>query len=116
MENATEGLVRETYGAAVAFYQSARATNPRLRRLFADIAEDETRHAALSLDLARWLESRLTVDERASVDASRHAALAHFRAESSRSRGDAFDRELGMPDGAAADMLFDAVFPAAWVD
>lgn len=115
LENAAEGLVRETFGAAVAFYQAERATSARLRRLFADIAEDETRHAALSLDLARWLDGRLTREERAAVAATREASLARFRGEM-RTEGDAFDRALGMPDAVAAAALVAAVFPAAWHD
>jgi hypothetical protein len=47
-ENVVEGCVRETYGALLATWQAAHATDAAIRRCFSRIAADETRHAALA--------------------------------------------------------------------
>ena len=59
IDNAEEGCVRETFGAALVAVQADRATDPRVRALMRGIAADELRHAALSWRIARWLEARL---------------------------------------------------------
>ena len=59
LENAREGCVRETYGALVAHLQTTRAADPEVRACMAVIADEETEHAALSWDVAAWLESRV---------------------------------------------------------
>ena len=47
VENAIEGCVRETYGALVSFWQARAAGDPKVREVYARIAEDElsTRHS-----------------------------------------------------------------------
>lgn len=45
VENARAGCVEETWAALVAHVQAARASSTRARRLFAEIAANETRHA-----------------------------------------------------------------------
>jgi hypothetical protein len=74
LENATEGCVRETYGALVAAHQARFARSRRVRELHALITRDETRHAALSLDVATWAAARLSSAARRRVAAaSRHS-------------------------------------------
>jgi rubrerythrin len=48
IENACEGCVRETWGAACAVAQSKRATDPEIRQAMRAIARDELAHASLS--------------------------------------------------------------------
>ena len=79
-DNAVEGQVGETIGALVATCQ-ARSAAPALRPLFASIARDEARHAALAHDLAPWLAAQLTAADRAAVSAARRAAIARTAAE-----------------------------------
>jgi hypothetical protein len=79
-DNAVEGCIRETYGALVAHAQARQAADPRVRRVLAGIAADETRHAALSWSLAEWARARMSPAER------RRAA---------RGTGDAFERMEG---------------------
>jgi rubrerythrin len=74
-ENAVEGCVRETFGAMVATWQAANATDARVRRSMKRIARDETRHAALAWAVARWAESRL--DRKARTRVARARAAAH---------------------------------------
>jgi len=51
LENAVEGCVRETYGAAVGAWQARRAPDDRVRRAFAPVVADEARHADLAWDV-----------------------------------------------------------------
>lgn len=72
IENAHEGCVRETFGALVATFQARRATDPEIATAMANIADDETEHAALAWDVAAWLDTRLD-------DAGRNAVLGARR-------------------------------------
>ena len=74
MENAREGCVRETYGALMACWQAKHAADPKIREAMAAIAHDETEHAALSWDIARFIESKLDDKNRALVHASQEDA------------------------------------------
>ena len=65
VENAREGCVRETYGALVAHAQARVATDLDVRRAMSVIADEETAHAALSWDIADWVESQLDARSRA---------------------------------------------------
>jgi hypothetical protein len=51
----------ETYGASLAHHQALCARDPQVRAVMTAIAEDETRHAALSWQVAHWLELRPAV-------------------------------------------------------
>ena len=75
IENAVEGCVHETYGALLLRWQAARTTDALLRATFAAIAEDEIRHAALSWQVARWIESELGSAARRRVRAARSRAI-----------------------------------------
>jgi hypothetical protein len=81
IENAVEGCVRETFGALVAGYQAEVASDGPVRRLFATVAEDETRHAELAWDLADWLDSRLGASARERVREARLRALDELVAQ-----------------------------------
>lgn len=75
MENAVEGVVRQTYGAAAASFRARTAEDPDLRALMASIARDEHEHAELAFEIARWLQGAIDPIEGALVeDAMRHAA------------------------------------------
>jgi hypothetical protein len=80
-ENAVEGCVRETYGALLATWQAAHARDPEIAAEMARIAEDETRHAALSWAIARWAEGQLDERARMRLAALREAALARLERE-----------------------------------
>jgi hypothetical protein len=55
IHNAVEGCVSELFGAALLHAQAAAATDPAAARALREIAADEERHAALSLDIDAWL-------------------------------------------------------------
>jgi hypothetical protein len=107
LENAVEGCVRETYGALVAHYQAQTAHDPVVRAAMAVIAEDETRHATLSWQVAEWLEPRLSHDERRAVHAARAAALATLRDELDAGIPRADMALIGLPEQPLAVALLD---------
>lgn len=84
--NAVEGCVHESYAALVASARSRRAPDPTIRRVFARIAEDETRHGQLAWDLHAWLQPLLTEAEVRDVRARQHAALAGLPARARRAQ------------------------------
>ncbi|MCB9759895.1 MAG: ferritin-like domain-containing protein [Alphaproteobacteria bacterium] len=66
-----EGCMGETIGAFQATAMAERAQDPAIRALLARIADDETRHAALSWKIVRWALS-------VGGDAVRAAVIAAF--------------------------------------
>jgi hypothetical protein len=96
--NAREGCVYETFAALVAGVRARRTSDLRLRRVFARVAADETRHAQLAWDLDVWFRGQLDAGAVARVEAARQEALAQLPA---RARGVAqLPAELGALDDA----------------
>lgn len=114
LENAREGMVRETYGALAATYQARAARDRRLSRMLAVIAEDETRHAALSIDYGAFLDQRLSADERREVAAARDAAARQLPSDVAVTLAPEVHEALGWPRPETARALAEAAFPAAW--
>jgi len=106
LENATEGCVRETMGAAFTMHQAMYAESEDVRAGFAAICDDEAEHAAFSWDLRAWFDARLTGAERARVDAAHHDALEQARIASFESP-DAAGIALGLPSAKRARRLLD---------
>ena len=104
-ENAVEGCVRETYGALLLCWQAEHAAEPELRRVFARIAADETRHAALSWEVAQWAEHQLDARARARVASARRRALRTLSATIEAREPCAFDGAIGQPGRGAARAL-----------
>jgi hypothetical protein len=73
-ENAVEGCVRETYGAALALVRAARAEDPQVRAAMRSIGRDECRHAQLGWRVEAWASTRLGRAERAAVRRARRIA------------------------------------------
>lgn len=112
LENAVEGCVRESFGAAVAWWQAARSPLPEVREALARIAEEETRHASLAWELDAWFATRLEAPARARVLAARQEAARALSAEL-RSPVPAGVRALaGLPEDAEALALHRALEPA----
>jgi hypothetical protein len=106
LDNATEGCVRETFGALVGHHQAAVARDAEIAEVMTEIAEDETRHAALSHRLARWCDRQLTAAQRQRVAAGRAAAVTTLLRELAADEPDCETRELaGMPDAATSAKL-----------
>jgi hypothetical protein len=113
LENAVEGCVRESFGAVVAHRQALLAKDADVRGAMAAIADDETRHAALSWAVAGWLAPRLTGAARARLQLAIAGAVRALRCEV-RAMPENVALALGLPSGEAGARLVDAFAAAAW--
>lgn len=104
IDNAFEGLVRETWGATVGLFQAHHASHVGLRTAMEQIAPDEVRHAELSRAIHAWILPKLTRQERNLVEQARLAGWAAVRRglhDQPPCRG-----QLGLPEpGIAARMV-----------
>lgn len=113
LENVVEGCVRETYGAAVALWQSKHAGDPRIRAAMKSIAKDEIAHADLGWRVDAWLRTKLTEAERARVESARKDAVRGLGASLAEERS-AARAALGTPDEASARAIFDELRRTIW--
>ncbi len=113
LENVSEGCVRELFGALVATFQGVHARDPEVRRVMRRIAHEETRHAALSLEVQRWLEQRLDRAARELVRAARERALVELAAELRGAADPELIEAAGLPSPAVAAELYRALFRTA---
>jgi hypothetical protein len=115
IENAVEGQVGETFGALVAACQGRAAIDVEVRAVFAAIARDEARHAALAHQLAPWFERRLELLERNAVARARQQAIARVVAGCDFGLASDEREVLGLPEPdrlrAAALQLFATLHP-----
>lgn len=102
LDNATEGCVREAFGALTAVIQSGRAESASVRSAFAQIARDEARHALFSIGLDDWARSRLSAAEVRRIDAARAEAGARLRRELETEASTVARTALGLPDATRA--------------
>ncbi|MBK8213286.1 MAG: ferritin-like domain-containing protein [Myxococcales bacterium] len=105
LENAREGCVGETYGAAQAAFQARRASDPRVRATLAVIARDEARHAELAWAVDAFLAPRLTAEERREVERAREEAWAALEASLRDEPSDELRDVAGLPNAREAAWL-----------
>jgi len=113
IENAMEGCVRETFGAALAAWQAARATDDAVRDTMRGIARDEARHADLGWRIDAWLDGAAPPDVRRAMRRARRASLRALSASIDATYG-AGDAPLGLPSRAEARALFRALDASLW--
>ncbi|HWB77251.1 MAG TPA: ferritin-like domain-containing protein, partial [Nannocystaceae bacterium] len=106
IDNAIEGCIRETFGAASAELGARQAGDRTLRRALATIAVDETRHAELSWQLAAWLDAKLGRTQRRTLARARHDAYERMEQELTAARDPAVHRVCGLPEPAQARALY----------
>jgi hypothetical protein len=114
LENAVEGCVRETFGALLATHQAEHAADPVVRAAMQRISADETRHAALSWQVARWLDTRLSPAARTRVTAARRHAARELVQGAAHEEAPAFATRIGLPDRPRAAALAAALSRALW--
>ncbi len=116
IENAVEGCVRETYGVAVARWQSRHARDSAVSRAMRAITLDEARHADLAWRIDAWAMARLDARDRANVRQARRAAIAEL--EATVSKGSSCSAEgsvaLGLPSPSQARALVRALRETVW--
>jgi hypothetical protein len=111
LENAVEGCVRETWGAAVAVFQGECAGDRAVRRAMRSIAIDEAEHASLGWAIDAWAVPRLRPAERERVEAARRRALGLFVAQVQKPVASELSTTLGLPDRSASTRLMNALAP-----
>lgn len=114
MDNAVEGCVRETYGTLMAMWQSLTAEDLVVRAVMEKIALDETRHAALSWEIARWLWPQLSAEEQAQCREAQSKAITALQAEIANEPSAELVRLAGFPTAAQASCLFSQLEEALW--
>ncbi len=113
VENMVEGVVRETYAAAVEMHRARAAEDPEVRAVLAAVSRDEASHAQLSWDIARWLDEALDGAERETVAAAAARAIEELRDELRAPAAEVI-RVAGAPSSEAALALFGALDRSLW--
>lgn len=114
VENAVEGCVRETFGAALAVRQSLVAGDESMRSAMKSIARDETRHARLAWRVGAWLERKLTGEERRHVAEARGAAVAQLACELAGGTSPSMAHFAGLPAAVDALQMLAQMREALW--
>lgn len=114
LDNAVEGCVRETYGAAVARVQADAAADPELAAAFGRIAQDEAAHAAFSWELHEWLWPQLDATQQLEVRKALAVAVATLEREVAEEPRAQAHAVAGMPTAAHAQALVAALEAELW--
>jgi hypothetical protein len=114
LENATEGCVRETYGAAEGLFRARTAGDARVRAVMKTIAPDEARHASLSWRIAEWIDTRLGSTERAAVREARATAIDVLMRELEQAPDPSIVTVAGAPMPTQARILVGALRRSVW--
>lgn len=114
LDNAIEGCVRETFGAAVGCYQADQARDTRIAELMHQLAADEIGHAALAFDLHLWLMPKLSTAGRARVIAAHVAAIDDLSLELEVEPPRVLRELAGLPGRREAARLFDTLRRELW--
>ena len=113
IENAVEGCVRETYGALLATWQAQAARDSVVRAAMMRIARDETKHAALSWSVGRWLAARLDREQKRRVERAKQAAAREILCAAEHDTA-GFADVAGLPSAATAARLAAEMQRALW--
>ena len=112
LDNAVEGVVRETFSAALALHQSVHAEDPEVRAAHVAIAEEERTHAALALELDAWFATRLDDQQRARIEAAKAGAIDALRDELDAAPSSVHRADAGLPPATQALAILDGLFGA----
>jgi hypothetical protein len=114
IDNAAEGCVRETFGALVGMWQARFASDPAVRNTMTRIARDESRHAALSWEIADWLEPRISPATRRRLEAARRDAIEQLEKELRSAPEAGVVQVAGVPTAGAARLLLARLRESLW--
>lgn len=109
IENAIEGCVGETFGAAVAMYQARAAADAAVRAIMVRIAEDETRHAELAWEIDAWAQGRLDQTSRQRVVDARRGAMAELLTKLDTDVDEELRHHAGLPGAGPATAIAHAI-------
>jgi hypothetical protein len=113
-ENAIEGCVKETYGAAIALHQADYANDLALRTTMGAIARDELRHAELAWQIDGWARAQLPARASARVCVARLGAADRLIAREEESRDSVLLHAIGVPMRVRRIAFATAIRDAAW--
>jgi hypothetical protein len=113
-ENATEGCVRETFGALLGGYQARHAGDAGIRSVMREVAADEARHAALSHRVHSWALTKLEPAARERVLAAQQKAIAELTRACSEELDVGLRGPLGLPSAQVAQALLRELSLALW--
>jgi hypothetical protein len=113
LHNASEGCVRESFGALVGLWQAHAARDPHVRAVMQRVARDELRHARLSLDLDRWARARLGQRFASRLERARHEARRSLELELDQGFDPSLVAEAGLPTPSQHRALFEAFVRAS---
>ncbi len=114
IENAVEGCVRETFGAAIGMMQAAQAGDLHVRRAMKPIARDEARHAQLAWAVAAWLEKKLDARGRARVRQAQARAVEALMRDADLEPNAALTQRLGIPNAGQARVALGKLQASLW--
>lgn len=114
LENEIEGVVRETFGAAVAVFRAEHAADPEIRAAMRAIARDEALHAVLSHAVGRWLHEKLDDGARTQIDAAQMQAIADLRRAATEDPPPVIRRVAGEPTAREMKAMLDALERSTW--
>ena len=114
LENVKEGCVRETYGAALALWQSCRAADSSVRTLMTTIAPDEMRHAELAWRIDGWAKERLAPAARSRRAQVAAQAVQELAASAEVDVDQDLSRQAGLPDRSQAQALLAQAADELW--
>lgn len=114
VENAREGCVRETWGALEARWQATHASDPHVRRCLRRIAGDELRHAALSWQIAAWVEPQLDAAGQRAARRARHSAVTELARELAIPTNPELVGVVGLPGRQARRALLSSLRHQLW--
>ncbi len=114
LENATEGCINETFAAACAMWQQEHTTLDAFRAVIGRIAEEESRHAALSWAIHAWAMPQLSLTEQTQIRQAQAQTLdtleQHFLEEAPPTVRTA----VGLPTSQDAALLFQQLRTQLW--
>lgn len=114
LENAVEGCVRESFGAAYASYQAHCARDAEVRAALHEIARDESGHAALSWRIHEWLLPQLDAAQCEQLALAQREAIATLRQQVHSEQPEAVRHHAGAPGIRACLALLDALQAELW--
>lgn len=114
LDNAVEGCVRETFGAAYARHQASTAGDFEVRRVLRQIASDEERHASLSWQMHQWAMTQLSGEQQQAIFRAQRVAVEQLRAQVDEQLSDEVHRVAGVPDSKTSLAIIHELTSDLW--
>jgi hypothetical protein len=113
-ENAVEGVVRETFGAALALCQSLTATDGAVRSAHARIAREERGHAELAHELEAWFLPQLSAAEREAIARAKTEAIRELDSSLETPFAPELRAVAGLPEPVTARRILESLRRDLW--